>query len=371
MSASEAPHDRDPVVRPAAPPVSMTRDRSWNLEPVRQMVPRTTRRRRRAWILRLGGLVVLLGFSALLGADRIPLPRVEQPIAEAPTATAPTPSVARYILPTAAAGVPSTVIAESTTFALGGGSEGQTAPDPAGAAAPAAQATAEPTVAAEQAAPTSAPAAPTPSQPAAVPPATAEPAADVATAEPAATASAETAATATTGPLQPTIDLARRGATLPEYGLTAPQEGEWVVVMVTVANDGADEAELAMADFTLEADGAAVAIDERSPVVASILRLDGAPDELDSAISLDPGESITLPLVFRIPVDAASFALRFGETSTDLAPFFTTANRTLELSLGFTTERPAIISGRLRLADRHQPTSLRRSPAGLGFTHPN
>jgi hypothetical protein len=379
MSASEAPMDRDPVVRQASPPVSMTRDRSWNLEPVRQMVPRATRRRRRAWILRLGGLVLLLGFSAMLGADRIPLPRLERPISEMPTATAIPPSVARYILPTAAAGVPATVNAASTSIALGLGSEGQTAPDQASGAAPAAQATAEPTALPGQLAPTNAPAEPTPTQPAAAPPATAEPAAGAATAEPAAATAepaataAGAAATATAGPLQPTIDVARRGGTLPEYGLTAPQEGEWVVVMVTVTNNGADEAELTMTDFTLEADGAPIALDGRSTVVASILRLDGAPDEVDSPISLDPGESVTLPLVFRVPADAATFALRFGDTSTDVAPFFTTANRNRNrtLSLGFTSERPAIISGRLRLADPGPPASPIRNPAGLGFTHPD
>lgn len=302
---------------------------------MRPVAPRSIRQRRRAWVLRLGGLVLLLGFSALLGAGRISLPNSAQPVADAPTATVPV--VARYILPTAAAGVPSTVIADATSFAIGsgGGSAGQAVPPAAGAPASAAQATTEPTPVAEEEPTAGSPAEPTPA------PATAEPTATEAAAviaSPAETAATPEPTTPTTPApdaalsLQPAVDVARRGATLPEYGLTAPDEGEWVVVMVTVTNEGGDEAELAMTDFMLEAGDTMVEVDQRSTVVASILRLQGAPDEIDSAVSVDPGESITLPLVFRIPADAAELTLRFGETSTDLAPFLTTASGVRRLS---------------------------------------
>jgi hypothetical protein len=118
--------------------------------------------------------------------------------------------------------------------------------------------------------------------------------------------------------------------------------------MVTLTNEGAGEAEMAMTDFILEAGGAMTEIDSRSTVVASILRLQGAPDEIDSTTNLDPGESITLPLVFRIPLDATDLALRFGETRTDLAPYLTTATITLRQSWGYSAERAAIIAARLR-----------------------
>lgn len=331
--------DRDPVVRQSAPPMSLTRDRAWNLEPIRQMVPRGTRHRRRGWIFRLGGLVVLLGFSALLGADRIPLPRGEQPVSDAPGPTATVRPVAQFILPTVAAGVPSTVIAGSTSFDLGIGSQAQLAPTPSGQAAPAAQATTEPT--AEQAA--------------ADPPTTPEPAAaetTAAVAEPATTAipadetatAAPSPAAATDDALRPTVDLARRGATLPEYGLAAPNEGEWLVITLTLINESDTETELAMTDFVLEADGAEIAVDRRSAVVASILRLQGAPDDIADTVRLDPGESITLPLVFQVPSTAVDLALRRGESRIDLTPSLAAPGSQITSSRGFAAARPTAIT---------------------------
>lgn len=310
--SSQAPpeRDRDPVVRPAPPPLAMTRDRAWNLEPahqsIHQLLPRGTRRRR-GWIFRLGGLVVLLGFSALLGADRIPLPGGIRQVPTAPTvvATATVRPVAQFIQPTTAAGIPSTVTAGSTAFALSLGSQGQPPPTPSGEAA--AQAATEPPA-------TAAPAA---TEPATVVPTSEQPAVAATPSTPAPAAASPAAAT---GPLVETVDQARRGATLPEYGLTAPDAGEWVVVSLSITNQGEAEAELTMTDYVLVADGAELTVDTRSTVVASILRLEDAPDAIDSAISLDPGESVTLPLVYTVPAEATDLALRSGETVIEIVP---------------------------------------------------
>ena len=304
MPTQAAPErDRDPVVRPSAPPLAMTRDRAWNLEPahqsIHQLLPRGTRRRRN-WIFRLGGLVVLLSFSALLGADRIPLPNSigQAPDVPSVVATATVRPVAQFIQPTAAAGV------SSTAFALGLGSPGQPppAPTPSGAAA---QTATEP---------------PATEPPATTEPATATPEQPAAAATPGTPAPATAAPATPTGSLVETVDQARRGGTLAEYGLTAPDEGEWLVVTLSVTNQSEEETELAMSDYVVVTDGAEIPVDTRSVVVASILRLADAPDEIDSVISLDPGESVTLPLVYAIPADATDLTLRSGDTDIPLEP---------------------------------------------------
>jgi hypothetical protein len=320
--------------------MSSHRDRSWNLEPqVRQMVPtRTPRpRRRRGWVFRIGGLVLLLGFSALLGAGRIPMPSLDSLnpglSGAGPTATAPT--TAQFIPPSSAAEVSSTALADTADFALGLGSEGRLAPTPSGDAAPAVQEATEPAA-------TEAPAATEPAVIGATETATAnattagvvvateapaeqaaEAEATAATEAPAATA--ETAATATPEtsgePLQLTVDQASRGATLPEYGLAPPNEGEWLVVMLELANQSEDDLELMLEDFVLTADGTELAVDRRSTVVASILRLPGAPDSLTSTIRVEPGEPLTLPLVFQVPVEATELTLRYGQIELDLSSY--------------------------------------------------
>lgn len=320
--SSQAPpeRDRDAVVRPAAPPLAMTRDRAWNLEPahqpIHQLLPRGTRRRR-GWIFRLGGLVVLLGFSALLGADRIPLPASIRPGPTAPTvvATATVGPVAQFIQPTAAAGISSTVTAGSTAFALGLGSQGEPPPTPSAAAVQAA--TEPPATAAPAATEPPTTAAPAPTEPATVVPATEQPAVAATPGTPAPEAASPAA---TPDPLTETVEQARRGATLPEYGLTAPDAGEWLVVTLLVTNQSEAEAELAMTDYVLVADGAEITVDTRSTVVASILRLQAAPDAIDSIVSLDPGESVTLPLVYAVPAEATDLSLRDGETVIPIDP---------------------------------------------------
>lgn len=343
LPPSEPPPDHDTVVRPTPPPVSSHRDRSWNLEPqVRQMMPSRTPRRRRGWVFRIGGLVVLLAFSALLGADRIPLPSIDSlnfdPSGAGPTATA--PSTAQFVPPTTTAGETSTELADTADFALGIGSEGRLVPTPTGNNAPAAQDATEP--AATEAPPaTEGPAATEPAvigatEPAAEPTeapedtATEEPATteEPAAAEPTATteapaATTETAATATpaesAGPLQLTVAQANRGATLPEYGLTPPNEGEWLVVMLELTNQTDENVELTLEDFVLTVDGTDLAVDRRSTVVATILRLPGAPDSLTDTVRVEPDEPLTLPLVFQVPVEATDLTLRYGDVELNLS----------------------------------------------------
>ncbi|MDQ3692427.1 MAG: DUF4352 domain-containing protein, partial [Chloroflexota bacterium] len=151
--------------------------------------------------------------------------------------------------------------------------------------------------------------------------------------------------TASASPVRLTVDLAKRGATLPEFALAATDDGEWVTILLTAANQGEAAANVSLAGFSLRpaASETGFAIDRRSTVVASILRLDGAPDELDAVVNLDPGETIELALVFQVPSDETGLTLVNGETTLELDPEVANAGSGLTLSRGFAAETPDAI----------------------------
>ncbi|MBA2520969.1 MAG: hypothetical protein H0V24_15000, partial [Chloroflexia bacterium] len=154
-----------------------------------------------------------------------------------------------------------------------------------------------------------------------------------------------TVATASASPVRLTIDLAKRGATLPEFGLAATDDGEWVTILLTADNQGAAAANVSLAGFSLRpaASETGFAVDRRSTVVASILRLDGAPDELDAIVNLDPGETVELALVFQVPSDETGLTLVSGETTLELDPDVANAGSGLTMSRGFAAETPDAI----------------------------
>lgn len=141
----------DPMVRPAAPPVAIGRDRDWNLEPIREMVPRGNRRRRRGWTIRLGGLVLLLAVVGFIGMGGMPsrpsqrTPTVAPPAGNAAGRT----TVAQRLAPTVPPTTDPTAEARRTAEAIGVGGPDPTAtaapPEPADPTRPADPSTANPT----------------------------------------------------------------------------------------------------------------------------------------------------------------------------------------------------------------------------------
>ncbi|MFM9106703.1 MAG: hypothetical protein ACKOWF_08390, partial [Chloroflexota bacterium] len=63
-----------PVYRPSPPPTASGPGRNWNLPLQEYVVPRSQRRPRWGWTVKLGGLVGLLGLAAALGSGRIASP---------------------------------------------------------------------------------------------------------------------------------------------------------------------------------------------------------------------------------------------------------------------------------------------------------
>ena len=128
----------EPIVRPAPAPAAIGRDRDWNLQPIRDMVPQA-RRQRRGWGLRLGGLVLLLA-GAYVGISQVPSRPDDRFALDLPAATgAPGTTVAGLVPPTATASATTTIplsAAEQTAAAVGVGG-GRATADAVASAAPA------------------------------------------------------------------------------------------------------------------------------------------------------------------------------------------------------------------------------------------
>jgi len=336
VPVSEAePPTEGPVRRPA-PPVAVGRDRDWNLEPIKGLMPREGRRRR-GWSIRIGGFFVLLGIAAVLfllsvhdgrtpGSDR------------GQAALAPTAAVAgggRGGVGGAAAeeGVP------PIPTGVGGSTE---AVIPAPPSAPPDQTTAPQTQApVEVAEGTSVPAPPTATTP--PPTATAEPTATTpaptATAAPPppaaaatdatrvdASAQAETAPTAargrvTSGTFRFAVAEVARGEMLPQYALAGSGANEWVAVVVDVSNWTGVRGRLAMDDFALQTpDGEPVAtLDEATTTVAKLKDLIPAAGRGD-VVELGPNAERRLALAFRVPAGSGDLVLRAGDALLALDP---------------------------------------------------
>ena len=368
----------DPVVRQAAPPVSNGPLRDWNLQPfvpVTHLVPKSHRRNRLALALRLGGVVGLLAAAALFGSGHVPsalLGRNEPPPAPSATATSDRQGAMKDAAVASTSIAKSSSAAELTAVALGvGGGDAPAAPA-AGkteSAAPAVPAvtgsTGEPTgnltgtdvgvgepgngpvrlgpppqtadpVGDSLAAPAdTAAAAPNPATTGAAAPAapqTAPQPAATDTNAPAAPAGTDDGTTANPAPAQPpaqapiagfamALDRSARGASLPQYGLPRSDKGEWLGVVATVTNgsDAAIKVPLAGAQLVSQPDGAISTLDKGTGVVASLIGMKPALGP-DDTLSLDPGESEQLFLLYLVPPTAESFTVDLAGATVDLGP---------------------------------------------------
>lgn len=332
----------EPTVRRAAAPVAVGNDRDWNLEPIKGLVPRGSRKRR-GWSLRIGGLFVLLGIAAGLGvlsAGR-PAPGGRDKAALAPNSTLVAPTATEAVRGRSApaeqtalavgvgganaptAGVPAPAVATSPPGdSAGGGDDETSAPDAAPTTAtveapPAPTATAPATTApagegAPIAPPTQSPDGGSPADTAVQPSATTEAPATTATEIPAptatsvpqptvtATAPATSAPTTTPvvtaaaqqpvaiergatetfvrGPLRYSVERVERGATLPAFSLAGSGSSEWVAVIVSVRNWAGLPGEVDMDQFELTTT-------DGEPVA----RLDPISDTVSSFAGLGPG----------------------------------------------------------------------------------
>ncbi len=345
-----------PLIRPARPPVA-GRDHDWNLRPIKGMAPRATRRARRGWTLRLGGLVLLLAVAAFAGTGQMPrrdlptdrgavgrLPAgSEAPISTAgPTTTTSAPRAAsNRTAATTPAGAGRTPLAADgpaarrTAIALGvggptndpaapsvrpvqatttvsataegdrsesGGQDG-VAPSPAAPPTPAPTPTSRPT-----ARPTPRPTArPTPAP----------------TQKPSLGDGEVAAPTVVVGPFRYTVEAAARGLALPEAGLPPSPYGEWVVLVVEARNWSDTPAQLPMPELQLLAGpaGQVVALDSGTGVIAGNLGIAPAYDN-DDVVPFAPGEAHRLGLIYVVPPGTAPLALRVGATPLALDEAF-------------------------------------------------
>ena len=348
----------DPVVRQAAPPVSNGPLRDWNLQPfvpVTHLVPKSHRRNRLALALRLGGVVGLLAAAALFGSGHVPsalLGRNEPPPAPSATATSDRQGAMKDAAVASTSIAKSSSAAELTAVALGVGGGDAPAAGKTESAAPAVPAvtgsTGEPTgnltgtdVGVGE--PGNGPVRLGP------PPQTADPAGDslaapadtaaaapnpatTGAAAPAAPAGTDDGTTANPAPAQPpaqapiagfamALDRSARGASLPQYGLPRSDKGEWLGVVATVTNgsDAAIKVPLAEARLVSQPDGAISTLDKGTGVVASLIGMKPALGP-DDTLSLDPGESEQLFLLYLVPPTAESFTVDLAGATVDLGP---------------------------------------------------
>jgi len=70
VARSSQEEDYSSVIPASGPPTSVNRDQDWNLQPLASMSSRASRKHRRAWAIRLSGLLVLLFAAAAIGSGK-------------------------------------------------------------------------------------------------------------------------------------------------------------------------------------------------------------------------------------------------------------------------------------------------------------
>lgn len=87
------------VIPASAPPINVNPNHQWNLQPLSAMTSRSTRKQRKAWAIRLSGLMLLILAAAAIGSGRLPELPGHQAASHIPGSTidaanpgAPTPS---------------------------------------------------------------------------------------------------------------------------------------------------------------------------------------------------------------------------------------------------------------------------------------
>lgn len=124
------------------------------------------------------------------------------------------------------------------------------------------------------------------------------------------------------GGIRYSIDAVATGAgidTLPEVNVI---DGTWVVITLTGANSSQADQTLDMTGFTLLADGNAIALDDGTGWVNSLLGNDPAYGNVDSA-TWAPGEQHQFTLIFRAPANVSSLVLVAGNQQIALDPAIT------------------------------------------------
>jgi hypothetical protein len=307
----------DPIVRQPPPPTAGAAQRDWNLQPPllsNHLVPRSHRRHRWAWALRLGGLVGLLAAAALFGTGHLP-PDFGGSRGAPPALPSATAASSRATRVPGAAELPPTsaaqLAADQTAVALGvGGPDAE----PTVAVKPPAVPTFPPAPAANaaqakapNAAPTTAPKASAPA-----PTATSAPPAAAPTQPP-------TAAAPAAPDLAVAVETATRGNTLPQFGLPPTNDGDWLPLIVSVTNNGKAPAQFAMnqAELRSQPGGAVSPLDSGSGVIAGLVGIDPALGPND-VLSLDPGQTKKVFLLFVVPPSSDQYVLQFGPTTVDL-----------------------------------------------------
>jgi endonuclease YncB( thermonuclease family) len=322
--------------------------------PITGVVPRDQRKSPWRLFLRLAALTILLATAAALGAGRVhlslPIPNGStNAVLTAPTEPALPATDESDPPPAPAAETPAPASAltpdEMTAVAVGVGG-----PETVEAGETPAQSVAIPTPAVTNAA--AVPAEPTqaPEQEAAAPEAdTAAPETDAAPAEEATTAPESAAAAPTSqeepadqpalsqqpavdpnappaqemivGPMRLAIDTALRDESLPKYGLP-PSTGDWVLVLAQLTNEGDQPASTPLSDFQLydRGTGTTAELDGGTDVIAGLAGLKPALGG-DDTLTLDPGDSSTVLLLYLLPAGSSDdLALLFEDDSMELAP---------------------------------------------------
>jgi endonuclease YncB( thermonuclease family) len=333
----------DRVVRVSSTPQRPPQTTSFSIAGV---APRDQRRSPWVLFLRVAALTFLLVAAAAFGAGRLNLP-ISAGGFEAILA-APTPTVSVVGSPPTApvsalspddesaldlgVGGPAAQATNAPAAATAGPTETPTQPGASegSSSTPAAVTATEPAIPSPTATappePTEAPPAPTPTAVTAAAEDT-TPSADAATpnvavSQPAAVAADEAPAQEiVVGPIRLAIPTALRAESLPRYGLP-PGSGDWVLLVVNLANEGDAAASLAMSDFRLFDRGTATVadLDTGTGVIASLAGFDPARSSGDT-IALEPGETARALVLFLLPPGSSEdLALLIGQTSLDLAP---------------------------------------------------
>ncbi|HEU5434482.1 MAG TPA: hypothetical protein VFU81_22610, partial [Thermomicrobiales bacterium] len=156
-------------------------------------------------------------------------------------------------------------------------------------------------------------------------------AAPTAAPQPTPTARTATVAPPTEAPAQPpttapaaanlavSVETATRGNTLPQFGLPPSPDGDWLPLIVSVTNTGAAPAQFAMnqAELRSQPGGGVSPLDSGSGVIADLVGIDPALGPNDM-LSLDPGQTKKVFLLFVVPPSSDQYVLQFGPTTVDL-----------------------------------------------------
>lgn len=332
------------------------------------LAPRDQRRSSWSLVLRICALIVLLGAAAALGAGRLDIPMPGSgPSAEAVLTAPPATDSAESVDAAPVASVASEQASDAantalspdelTAIAIGvGGSATQPTPEAATSneapVQPATTATAVPVIASNETAiptpasvvdapvstetdevePEAAPADAESEPEAASAPETSTDTAVQSTApdDGAARSAAEQPAAVTTtdmpaqeivvGSVRMAIPTALRDESLPKYGLP-PGEGEWVLLIAELTNEGSDPATIAMSDFRVfdRGSGRVADLDSGVGVIATLAGIVPSRNAAESIV-LDPGVTTKTLLLYLLPPGSSDdLALLIGNSSLDLA----------------------------------------------------